>query len=1528
MLRNLCRLNVSLFAKFASQNRFNMIRREYISSIQDPIDNFMHRHIGITTKEQTYMLKILGEENIDNFINKVIPNNIRITKLSKYHDPLGEVEALNILKSMANKNKNFKSFIGAGYYGTITPPVLKRNILENPTWLTPYTPYQSEISQGRLETGIVYQTVICDLTGLAVSNSSLLDEATAASEAIIMCYHHCNNYLDKRKNVIVSKQCHPQTIAVIKTRLSRFHNIKIILDDNIENIDPETIACVVLQYPGTDGRVENNLKERIKDFKSKGIYVIIGSDLLSLTLLQPPGNFGADICYGTSQRFGIPLNFGGPHAAFISCKNEMKRSIPGRIVGKSRDAHGQIAYRLCLQTREQHIRRERATSNICTSQALLAHTSALYAVYHGKRGLKKIALKIHRMAIVLSKSFEKLGYMVNNHGYEIFDTVLISLDNACMAENIMNLAYKMEYNLRRIDPKCISISLDEATSVKDIDNLIGIFSEAIGVLQTIYAIDIDQSLKYDDINYSKDTIRIGSFLEHAIFRDYQSETKLLRYIYYLSRKDYGLQEGMIPLGSCTMKLNASVEMEPITWPEFSHIHPFSPHDQTEGYRELFSQLEKLLCEITGFSACTLQPNAGSQGELTGLLMIRAYHDSLDQPHRKICLIPTSAHGTNAASAALAGMIIKNINCDSYGNVDIKHLESTLEECGIEVSCMMITYPSTHGVFEKHICDIVNLVHKYGGQIYLDGANMNAQCGLTNPAIIGADCCHLNLHKTYCFCEGSMIRLANGLERKIEELNIGDDISAYDEIHDGISSGKLTALYSTGSKECVKITLEDGRTINCTPDHLILTKDGWIEAGNLMENDYRIIIGPEGTHDYITDNEKDWYKKYDEIELSMKTNTKREQTLAFFRIMGYLLTDGTCCLEKSNSRVHMRISFGSIYDAKMATNDIYKLTNFYPKISKNESESKGITYNIKIPFKLKRAILTVDGFPSPGKKIHRNIFIPDCVLDIKTPKAIRREFFGGLFGGDGCSPVITHLHNNPDNMRGVRFSQTRTNQKDAEDMINSIISGLDLLDIKSYLNFSKQQKSVNDEPRWKSELIVDISTKFAERIGFRYCTHKTARLTVATAWWRMRETIIAQRNEVAQIAMIICDNIRKGKNDRTWDQITAQAFLNLSLEEKILNPYYTSFMGNSRITRQNLNNSIYGHPREVTKNMRRSGSRIVIPPTNKKGESTGIPTLNQFLTSCGTINWFSEHTDGSDYKVTYATSQESLVEPVISLKVIDVRPAGKKEVYDITVENLHNFMANGVVAHNCVPHGGGGPGMGPVCVAKHLIPFLPTHPMVKISDISVNDENSIGTISAAPWSSASILPISWMYINLMGSEGLRRATEIAILNSNYMMQKLKNVFPIRYTNPNKTVGHEFILDMNNLRKYNIKSTDIAKRLQDYGFHPATIDFPVPNTMMIEPTESENLFEIDRFINALTMIASEIEDIKNGVYDTKNNVIKHAPHTIEECTSSNWDNPYSREMASFPVKSLRERKFWPRIKRIDDVYGDQNFQCTLK
>ncbi|CAN1213567.1 aminomethyl-transferring glycine dehydrogenase [Tumidithrix helvetica PCC 7403] len=726
-----------------------------------PTDTFIHRHIGSNATEIQEMLSSLGCTSLNDLIDKTVPQSIRIKRPLQLGEARGEYELLQSLKAIASKNQVFRSFIGTGYSNCITPPVIQRNILENPGWYTQYTPYQAEIAQGRLEALLNFQTTIIDLTGMEIANASLLDEGTAAAEAMTMIYGlQTSKSPSKSKGdrFFVSEACHPQTIAVVATRAKPL-GIEVIVGNHatfdFSGNSDRTVFGALLQYPASDGQIYD-YSECIAKIHEAGGLAIVAADILSLTLLKPPGEFGADVVVGSTQRFGVPMGYGGPHAAYFATREAYKRQVPGRMVGVSKDVHGHPALRLALQTREQHIRRDKATSNICTAQVLLAVMASMYAVYHGAEGLKRIAARVHSLAVVLALGLKRLGYAIASENF--FDTVRVDLGSDSDRESLQNIlkaADAAQINLRVLNSQEIAISLDETTTLKDVQDLWQVFAPSLDRESFMTLLNLENlQLEAKSLGVlSQSFVRTSSYLTHPVFNSYHSETELLRYIHRLQAKDLSLTTSMIPLGSCTMKLNATSEMLPVTWSEFASLHPFAPLAQTQGYQILFQQLEAWLAEITGFAGVSLQPNAGSQGEYAGLLTIRQYHEHRGDDHRRVCLIPQSAHGTNPASAVMTGMKVVAIACDSMGNIDVADLKAKAATHGRELAALMVTYPSTHGVFEEAIAEICDIVHSYGGQVYMDGANMNAQVGLCRPGDIGADVCHLNLHKTFCIPHG-------------------------------------------------------------------------------------------------------------------------------------------------------------------------------------------------------------------------------------------------------------------------------------------------------------------------------------------------------------------------------------------------------------------------------------------------------------------------------------------------------------------------------------------------------------------------------------------------------------------------------------------------------------------------------------------------------------------------------------------------------------------------------------------------------
>ncbi|HEY9632670.1 MAG TPA: aminomethyl-transferring glycine dehydrogenase [Coleofasciculaceae cyanobacterium] len=719
------------------------------SKVLASTDSFAGRHIGPSADELEQMLKVLGFSTLDALIDQAVPSSIRLNHPLQLPEAQSEYAALATLKEIASKNQVFQSFIGMGYHGCITPPVIQRNILENPGWYTAYTPYQAEIAQGRLEALLNFQTMIVDLTGLEIANASLLDEGTAAAEAMSLSYGLCKT---KANTFFVSSACHPQTIEVVQTR-ARPLGIDVIVGDHQTFGFEQEIFGALLQYPATDGTIYD-YREFIEKAHAAKALVTVAADPLSLALLTPPGEFGADIAVGSTQRFGVPLGYGGPHAAYFATREAYKRQVPGRIVGVSKDAQGKPALRLALQTREQHIRRDKATSNICTAQVLLAVIASMYAVYHGSEGIKRIAQKVHQLTVILAEGLKELGYSIGSEAF--FDTLRVGvIDKSPLrsAKAILEAAQSRGINLRFLDETSVGISLDETTTVQDLRNLWEIFA-GVEVQDLVpLPFTVDELASQAQSNFDGSFARTSNYLTNPVFNRYHSETELLRYLHRLEAKDLSLTTSMIPLGSCTMKLNATAEMMPVTWPEFGKIHPFAPLSQTLGYQVLFQQLEAWLAEITGFAGISLQPNAGSQGEYTGLLVIRQYHEHRGETHRNICLIPDSAHGTNPASAVMSGLKVVAVACDEQGNVDLDDLKAKAEKHSSNLAALMVTYPSTHGVFEEQIKEICAIVHAHGGQVYMDGANMNAQVGICRPGDFGADVCHLNLHKTFCIPHG-------------------------------------------------------------------------------------------------------------------------------------------------------------------------------------------------------------------------------------------------------------------------------------------------------------------------------------------------------------------------------------------------------------------------------------------------------------------------------------------------------------------------------------------------------------------------------------------------------------------------------------------------------------------------------------------------------------------------------------------------------------------------------------------------------
>lgn len=1485
-------------------------------SALSPADEFPGRHIGPSHNEQEKMLQSLGMNSLKDLIDQVVPKSLRMSEALKIPPALTESEALADLAALATQNSVYRSYLGMGYSNTLTPSAILRNVLENPGWYTQYTPYQAEISQGRLEAMLNFQTLITDLTGLAIANSSLLDEGTAAAEAMTLALRAAG--AKTKANVFfASENCHEQTLAILRTRAEPL-GVKVVVGCHKSYDFSEATFGVLVQYPDTNGTVLD-YQEFFDKAKEHGAMTVVAADLLSLVILKAPADFGADVVVGNSQRFGVPLGFGGPHAAFMATHEVHKRRIPGRVVGVSKDAEGRPAMRLALQTREQHIRRDRATSNICTAQVLLAVVASMYAVYHGPEGLRRIARRVLLLTRILAKALSDLGFELESDSY--FDTLKIN-KGPKSSEDILAAALAKKINLRAYDDGAVGIALDETVTTQDITDLVEVFGGA-----DFDAEDLAKGLNAEIV---PEFARQGDILTHPVFSKYHSETELMRYVTKLAGRDLSLTHSMIPLGSCTMKLNAATEMIPVTWKAFGGIHPFAPLEQTKGYLELFDRLEAYLAEITGFSAVSLQPNAGSQGEYAGLLAIRGYHQHHNQGSRHICLIPMSAHGTNPASAVMAGMKVVGVRCDENGNIDVEDLRKKAEKHKDALAALMVTYPSTHGVFEESIREICTITHDNGGLVYLDGANMNAMVGLCQPASFGADVCHLNLHKTFCLAKGTPVRLASGVNRPIEQLNPGQRVSAWSEDKAGILGAELEHRFATGKKECVEVTFADGRKIVCTPDHRVLTTDGWIEAEKLKTGQSKVLVGPDAPVDDLAD---DWEgeQKFElvlgDLTLSMKNSKERERTLAFFRLLGAASSDGTYSLDSASGRKVIRLYFGVRNDAKKAVNDIERLCGIRP----NVSISRRI-FAVRFPDSLTRSFGFVKGFSKPGRRVESTELLPELVCSERTPKSARREFFGALFGGDGVAPLIVHLRENPNTIREVRFVQTRLDKELLGRYLQAICDGLALLGVEAYPGRISRAKlrpdQIDRRPRWIGTLSVVWGTAFAKSVGFRYCTHKAARLTAATAWWRLKETVLSQRRKVAKKALEAVSASALGSHrgpKRIWDPAVEAAYGDLAEQEPILNQYYTAFQGHDRVQKSQLNTAIKGQRRADSRGLRRSHKRANLPATNRHGAETGMPDLDQFFEDLGVRSWFNEHTTaGENYSITYATdSQDDEWSPTMEMTVIDVRPVGEREVYDLTVAEHHNFLANGIVVHNCIPHGGGGPGMGPIGVVERLAPFLPTHPITK----ELRNGEGIGAVASAPWGSPSILPISYAYIVMMGPDGLKDASEVAILNANYIASRLDPHFPVLYRGADGRVAHECIIDLRHLKKSSgVEVEDVAKRLMDYGFHAPTQSWPVAGTLMIEPTESESLAELDRFCEALIAIREEIKRVENGEWPRDDNPLKNAPHTSTALAKEEWNHPYSRMEAVFPKEWVKESKFWPAVARIDNVYGDRNLICS--
>ncbi|MBL9019232.1 MAG: aminomethyl-transferring glycine dehydrogenase [Myxococcales bacterium] len=1477
-----------------------------------PSDTFARRHISPSEAEIAEMLAALGYASLDELAAATVPAAIRLAKPLALGEPLGEFELIEELKNLAADNQVLRSFIGQGYYDTITPPVILRNILENPGFYTAYTPYQAEISQGRLEALVNFQTMVQDLTGLPMANASLLDEGTAAAEAMMMAYEAAGR---ARTTFWVDAATHPQTIAVMRTRA-----VPLGVDLRVAppaQWDAAPMCGALLSYPSTDGRVEDHKDSIAKIHAAQGI-VVMATDLLALTLLTPPGELGADIAIGSAQRFGVPMGFGGPHAACRSCKDELRRPLPGRLIGVSRDAKGKVAFRLALQTREQHIRREKATSNICTAQVLLAVMASMYAVYHGPEGLTRIAARVRGYTALIAAGLAKLGAPARAGTY--FDTLRIDLD-AHRAAQVLARATERGLNLRRYDDG-VGLSCDETTNLGDVHALLESFCDA-------------PELPFEVADLVKATAvpalpaglqRTSAFLTHATFSRYHAEHELLRYLNRLQAKDLSLTTSMIPLGSCTMKLNATTEMIPVTWPEFGRIHPFAPAGQWGGYKAMFEQLEAWLAEITGFAAVSLQPNSGAQGEYAGLLAIRGYFDAKGETHRRVCLIPQSAHGTNPASAVLAGMQVVVVASNPDGTIDLGDLKKKAEAHAANLAAIMVTYPSTHGVFEEGIKEVCSIVHANGGQVYMDGANMNAQVGLSRPGDIGADVCHLNLHKTFCLAAGTRVALPGGVSRPIEHMLSTSSVYGWSDEDKGVRPARLAAMVRTGKKACVQITLQDGRTITCTPDHRVLTTQGWVEAAQLTPK-HRVVMGPDLPADDCNvdvDAEAAFRPNYGGLALGMGTAIDRERTLAFFRLLGMTCSDGTYSQSEERGRIRerVRLYFGTRLDAERAVADVALLTGARPAIS-----NTNLVFSINLPNELVVAIAAFPGMGEPGRKMLSGRTIPDVIVHPDTPLAILREFLGALFGGDGCAPTVLHLVKAPPTMKMVRFAQTHSDPAllaVAQQQICAVLKRLGVEATPDPITRTSPTALANKagEDRWSGPITVVDSLAFAERVGFRYCSHKSARLSAAAAYWRLKRTVNAQRIDVAKraLASVSASGFAVRGPKPVWSTAVVGAYQEVAAAGPILSPYYASFAGTKHVSKQVLTNAVRGQ-KETAPGVRRTNRRVLAAAIGRGGAVTGVPALMDFLAEIGASTWFNKQPSGDGYKVTYATSREAVVEPTFHLGVVDVRPAGEHVVYDLTVDKLHSFVANGAVVHNCIPHGGGGPGMGPIGVAAHLAPYLPGHPLAAAGS------QPVGPVSAAPWGSASILPISFAYIAMMGEPGLKKATQVAILNANYIAHRLGGHYPVLYTGQNGRVAHELIVDCRGFKKSaGIEAEDIAKRLMDYGFHAPTMSFPVPGTLMIEPTESESKGELDRFCEALISIRAEIAAIESGQMDRANNPLKNAPHTAAEVTGTEWNHPYPREQAAYPAPWLRVHKYWPPVSRVDNAYGDRNLVCA--
>ncbi|MBI5864441.1 MAG: aminomethyl-transferring glycine dehydrogenase [Planctomycetes bacterium] len=1173
-------------------------------------DVFANRHIGPSEAEISLMLAKLGVKSLDGLIDQTVPAAIRLSRPLQLDEARSEFEALAELRGYASENRLLRSMIGMGYYDCITPPVIQRNILENPGWYTQYTPYQAEISQGRLEALLNFQTMVADLTGLPLANASLLDEATAAAEAMHMAHAVCR---DERSSFFVAKACHPQTIAVVQTR-ARALGVEVTVGcPGSADFSKGAYFGVLLQYPGTTGSVCNH-RDLISRVRAAGTVVIVASDLLALTLLTPPGELGADIAIGSAQRFGVPLGGGGPHAAFMSTRNEYARQMPGRIIGVSKDAQGKPAYRLAIQTREQHIRREKATSNICTAQVLLAVMAGMYAVYHGPHGLRRIGQRVHAMAAVLGEGLRRLGLDVPTS--PMFDTISVKLHGGETADAVLDRAVAAGYNLRRIDGQCVGVSCDETTTPQDVPALWRVFAPLAELGFTF-----DEVLAETDLGYPRELMRTSAYLTHPAFNRYHCEHEMLRYIKRLESRDLSLTTSNIPLGSCTMKLNAVAEMFPISWPEFGRIHPYAPADQMRGYARMFADLERWLAEITGLAAVSLQPNSGAQGEYAGLLTIRGYHESQARSGapRDVCLIPVSAHGTNPASAVMAGFKVVTVKCDAQGNIDIADLKSKAAEHADRLGALMVTYPSTHGVFEEGIREICAIVHQHGGQVYMDGANMNAQVGLCRPGDIGADVCHLNLHKTFCIPHG------------------------------GGGPG----------------------------------------------------MGP----------------------------------IAVAKHLAPFLPGNPLCVPQPPS-----------------------------------------------------AAFSVPQPPSAAFSVPQ----PPSAAPASTPS--RPD---ALPASASYRRRLPHIHPG---------------------------------DCPVFVTFSTHQGWVLPET---------VRARVLE-----HCVHDHGTKIHLYA-------VVVMPDHVHLVFTPL-------KDDR---------------------------------------GEPYGLP-EIMNGIKGASAHGVNKMLGRKGHVWQRESFDHVL----------RHSESLETKIEYVC--ENPVRRGLVRSPDEYQWLWREWVEGEEGQEKKNAAEGGCGTQRDAAEGGCG-------TAKNAA-----------GAAAVQASNGVqGPVSAAAYGSAGILAISWMYIRMMGAAGLKFATQAAILNANYMAKRLEGHYPILYRGAQGRCAHEFIVDCRPLEhSAGVKVEDIAKRLMDYGFHAPTMSFPVPGTLMIEPTESESLGELDRLCDALIGIREEVRAIEENRADRSDNPLKHAPHTVAAVCATEWSHAYSREQAAFPAPWTREHKFWPHVGRIDNVWGDRNLFCT--